>query len=69
MGIFSSPKKPKPPPAPPSTPTRADARASFGGQRLADFSINPSLITNIGGAAGLQRGARRQKKSLIGASA
>ena len=69
MGIFSKPKAPKPPPPPPSTPTRADARASIGGQRQAGLSFNPSLISNVGGAGGLARPARRQRKSLIGASA
>jgi len=68
MGIFSSPKKPKKPPPPPSTPTRADARASLaGGGQLAGLSINPSLITNIGGPLGLAK-ARGKKKSLIGAT-
>ena len=67
MGIFGKTPKVKKPPPPPSIPTRADARASLAGQSVAGFNVNPSLITNIGGAAGLGK-ARTKKKSLIGAT-
>ncbi len=66
MGIFKKPKSPQAPKPPASTPTRADARASLlGGQTQSGFSINPSLITNIGGAAGLSKA--RTKRKVLGA--
>ncbi len=67
MGIFGGTPKIKKPPPPASIPTRADARASLAGQAIPGFSINPSLISNVGGAAGLGK-AQTRKKSLIGAA-
>ena len=64
MGMFSSPSIKKVAP-PPSTPTRADARASLVSGAGPRASVNPSLISNAGGAGGLTTRATTRRK-LIG---